>query len=882
MSIIARIVAGMRVLANRPRADADVADEIRHYLDQITAANIERGMSPHDARRAASIELGNTTVARERVRAVGWENTLETLLADLRVGVRRLRRAPAFTLVSAVTLALGIGASAAIVSAVYPVLFQSLPYKNAARIVTISDRSADGSPMPIAFGTYREVLQRSRSFDALAVLKPWQPTYVGGPEPERLSGQRVSASYFTALGVRPALGRGFTDDDDRISGPNVVLLSDGLWRRRFGADPAILGHDVRLDDDNEYLVIGVMPPRFENIMLASAEVWAPLQYNTALSPDSREWGHHLQMVGLTRAGTAIDDARRELNAIGRAPLPDFPRVPWASMSDGLLIQSLHDDVTGGIRPALLAVLGAVALLLAIACVNVTNLLLARGAQRRGELAMRAALGAERGRLIRQLLTESVLLAGLGGLLGVAVAWLGVQALVAASPPSLPRVGAIRIDGAVLGFALTLTMLIGLVVGMMPALQGSRDDLRVGLQQASRRTAGDHRTMRSVLVVVEVALALVLLVGAGLLLRSVQRLFAQPVGFDTSQVLTMQVQAVGRRLDNDTVRVAFFDQALAAARAVPGVTAAAFTQQLPLSGDFDSYGIRFEDSQNAKDDNAALRYAVTPDYFAAMRIPLIRGRLLDAHDTFGAPRSVLVNQAFANRRFTGRDAIGQRLKFGTDEGGWYTIVGIVGDVRQTSLAAGAEDAVYLTMPQWHWAERVATLVVKTGVDPASLVPSVKRAVWSVDRNQGITRIATMRDIVAASEASRRFVLMLFEAFALVALVLAATGLFGVLSGSVTERTREIGIRAALGASRANVLGLIVRQGMRMTVAGVVVGLGGAVLGTRLLSTLLFDVSNLDPVTYVAVALLLGLVSIVASGAPAWRAAAVDPATTLRSE
>jgi putative ABC transport system permease protein len=881
MSIIARIVAGMRVLANRPRADADVADEVRHYLDQTTAANIARGMSPHDARRAASIELGNATVARERVRAVGWENTLETLLADLRVGVRRLRRAPAFTLVSAITLALGIGASTAIFSAVYPVLFQSLPYKNAARIVTISDRSADGSPMPIAFGTYREVLQRSHSFDALAVLKPWQPTFVGDAEPERLSGQRVSASYFTALGVTPALGRGFTDDDDRISGPNVVLLSDGLWRRRFGADPAVVGRQVRLDD-NEYLVIGVMPPRFENIMLASAEVWAPLQYSTALTPDSREWGHHLQMVGLTRAGTAIGDARRELNAIGRAPLPDFPRVAWASMRDGLLIQSLHDDVTGGIRPALLAVLGAVALLLTIACVNVTNLLLARGAQRRGELAMRSALGAERVRLIRQLLTESVLLAGLGGLLGVAVAWVGVQALVAASPPSLPRVGAIRVDGAVLAFALTLTTVIGLVVGMMPALQGSRDDLRVGLQQGSRRTAGDHRTTRGVLVVVEVALALMLLVGAGLLLRSVQRLFAQPVGFDASQVLTMQVQAVGHRLDNDTMRVAFFDQALAAARAVPGVTAAAFTQQLPLSGDFERYGVRFGDSQNAKDDNAAQRYAVTPDYFAAMRIPLIRGRLLDAHDTFGAPRSVLVNQAFANRRFTGRDAIGQRLKFGTDEGGWYTIVGIVGDVRQTSLAAGAEDAVYLTMPQWHWVERVATLVVKTGVDPASLVPSVKRAIWSVDKNQGINRIATMRDIVAASEASRRFVLMLFEAFALVALVLAATGLFGVLSGSVTERMREIGVRAALGASRASILGLVVRQGMTMTVAGVVVGLGGAMLGARLLSTLLFDVSNLDPVTYVAVVLLLALVSIVASGVPAWRAAAVDPASTLRSD
>jgi len=515
-------------------------------------------------------------------------------------------------------------------------------------------------------------------------------------------------------------------------------------------------------------------------------------------------------------------------------------------------------------------------------VNVTNLLLARGAQRRGELAMRIALGAGRGRVVRQLLTESLLLAAIGGALGMILAQLGLHALVALSPPDLPRVGRIRLDGAVFGFALGLTTLIGLLIGLMPALHGAGEDLRIGLQQSSRRTSSNQRAMRGALVVAEVALAVVLLVCAGLLLRSLQRVFAVEVGFDPSHLLTMQVQESGPRFNSDSARYRFFEQALEAARRVPGVTAAAFTAQLPLSGDLDIYGVRFENEPDRKDDGAALRYAVTPGYFETMHIPLLRGRLLDAHDVAGAPRAVLINDSFARRRFPGQDPIGRRLQLGADDGLWYAIVGVVGDVKQASLAVGQADAVYVTPTQWHWVDQLMSLVVRSQRDAATLAPEIRRAIWSVDRDQPIVRVATMDELVARAAAERRFALILFEAFALSALLLAAIGIYGVLAGSVAERTREIGVRSALGATPADILGLVVRQGMTLTVFGVALGLGGAAGASQALVTLLFEISPLDAATYIGVVAMLTGVSALACWLPAWRAAGVDPSITLRAE
>jgi putative ABC transport system permease protein len=666
----------------------------------------------------------------------------------------------------------------------------------------------------------------------------------------------------------------------------VVILSDSSRRTHFGGDITIIGRNIKLNDDS-YNVIGVMPAGFENVLAPAAEFWSPLQYDAGniLVQQTREWGHHLRMVGRLRAGVSKDQARSDLDRIAHSRVPDFPRPAWASLEQGLIANSLQDDLAGGVKPALVAVLGAVFLVLLIACVNVTNLLLARGAQRRGEFAMRAALGAARMRLIRQLLTESLLLALLGGAFGILVAQLGVHALVALSPPELPRIGAIRLDGPVFFFALGITALVGLAMGLIPARYASRGELQLGIQQSSTRTAGGQQLTRRTLVVAEVAIALVLLISAGLLLRSLRHLFAIDPGFDSSHVLTMQVQESGHRYDDDAARARFFAQALEAVSRVPGVSTAAFTSQLPLSGDFESYGIQFQSDTNDQSE-AGLRYAVSPAYFEAMRIPLRRGRVLDEHDVAGAPQAVLLSESFAKRKFPGQDPLGQRVRVGPDIGRadhpWGTVVGVVGDVKQASLALSDTDAFYTATPQFSWVDRAQSLVIRTRGDAAALTPAIKNAIWSVDPDQPVVRVATMDSLLATSEAERRFVLILFEAFGLVALVLAAAGIYGVLAASVTERMREIGVRVAVGATRGNILALVVRQGMTLTAVGIVIGISGAALASRTLLSLLFGVSRLDPVTYLGVIALLAAVSVMACVVPAWRAAQVDPATTLRAE
>jgi putative ABC transport system permease protein len=808
------------------------------------------------------------------------------LFHDLRYALRQLRKNPGFTCTAIVILGLGIGASTAIFSAVNPILFEPLPYPHASRIMMIWYAADDGSRIPQTFHTYREVAERNRSFDAIAVMKPWQPTLTGADQPQRIDGQQVSASYFRSLGVVPVLGRDLQASDDVLHGPRVVIVSNGFWRRRFGGDPTIVGRQVRLDDDS-YIIIGVLPREFDNVLAPTAEVWSPLQYDTGniTSIETREWGHHLQMLGRLRAGVSIDQARSDLDWIAHTPVPEFPRPDWASLKRGFVANSLQEDVASGVKPALLAVLGAVTLLLMIACVNVTNLLLARGAQRRGEFAMRTALGALPSRVIRQLVTESLLLATLGGVCGMLVAGFGVRALVALSPPGLPRVNAIRFDGVVFAFAFAITALTGLAIGLIPALHSSWGDLHLGLQQSSRRTAGGQQLARRSLVVAEISLALVLLVSAGLLWRSLERLFATDPGFDASHVLSMQVQESGHQFDSDGARDRFFTQALEAVSQVPGVTAAAFTSQLPLSGDFESFGVQFQLDPNDNSE-AGLRYAVSPGYFEAMHIPLRRGRLLDEHDVAGAPQAILLSESFAKRKFPGQDPIGQRVRVGPDIGHadrpWGTIVGVVGDVKQASLALNASDAFYTTTTQYSWVDNVQSLVVRTHGDAAALTSAIEKAIWSVDKDQPIIRVATMSNLLDRSEAERRFVLILFEAFGLVALMLAATGIYGVLSGSVTERTREMGVRTALGATRGDILALVIRQGMTLTVIGIVIGIGGALAASQALVTLMFGVSRLDPVTYLGVVVLLGAISLIACGVPAWRAAQVDPAITLRAE
>jgi putative ABC transport system permease protein len=872
-------------LFSRSRMEQEIEDELHAHIEMRMEANQAAGMSPEDARRDALLRFGNPTVMKERAAGEDAALGLDSIWADLRFALRQLGRSPGFAWTSILILALGIGACTAIFSAVKPILLDPLPYPHANQIMMIWEMRGD-RPMDVTFGTFHGVTERSRSFDAMAVMKPWQPTMIATDRPERFEGQRVSADFFRTLGVSPLLGRDFDASDDRFQGPNLVILSDELWRRRFSGDRSIVGQQVRLDD-NLYTVVGVMPRSFENVLAPSAELWAPLQYDPSLPTDGREWGHHLRMVGRLREGVGREKARSELNVIlhtlGQINAKGYDSSGGAP--DGLMVNELQSDLTWDVRPALLAVIGAVFLVLLIACVNVTNLLLARGAQRQAEFAMRAALGAAQGRLVRQLLTESLLLALLGAFFGMVVAVAGVRAVVALSPPGLPRVGAIGVDGTVFLFALGLTTCIGVVVGLVPALQASRKDLHTGMQRSSRRTAGGRQWTRRILVVSEVSLAAVLLVSTGLLLRSMQHLFAVDPGFDASHLLTMQVQASGHRFDSDQARIRFFAQALERVRQVPGVISAGFTAQLPLSGDNDGYGVEFEGKNNPLGD-PAIRYAVTPGYIETMRIPLRRGRLLNEHDEAGAPVAVLINESFANLKFPGQDPIGRRVRVGLDVGHadrpWGTIVGVLGNVKQQSLAMGDENAFYISTAQWAWADNAQSLVVRTRGNAAALAPLIRDAVWSVDKDQPIVRLATMDNLLAASEAERHFVLMLFAAFALVGLVLAATGIYGVLAGSVSERTREIGVRSALGASRANILGLVIRQGMTLTVFGVLAGLSGAVVASHAIAALLFGVSRFDPVTYVGVAALLIGVSAIACFVPAHRAAWVNPVEALRAE
>jgi putative ABC transport system permease protein len=856
--------------------------ELDFHLEQHASELIARGIAPAEARRQARMALGGPEQMKEECRDARGTLWLDDLWQDFYFALRSLRQRPGFAIVAVITLALGIGASTAIFSAVNPILFQSLPYPRAGQIMMIWEMRKDGDYNSPSFAMYRKLGERTRSFESLAVMQRWRPTMTGAAEPERLNGQHVSADYFRVLGVKPAIGRDFESSDDRYRGPKVVILSNVLWHQRLGGDHAIVGRQITLDDTT-YTIVGVMPAGFDNVLAPSAGIWSPQQFDASLPPQGQEWAHNVSLAGRLRPGIGRDQGRRESDAILRALATELP--PSYGVPAGLAVNSLQNDVTGGIRPALLAVLGAVVLVLLIACVNVMNLLLARGAQRQSEFAMRAALGAGRMRVIRQLLTESLVLAVLGGALGMLIAQNGIAALIALGPSELPRANAIGISGAVFAFALGVTSLVGILIGLVPALRAYQGDLNIALRGSGRSTVGSHQRTRRTLVVAEVALALVLLISAGLLLRSFERLFSVAPGFTESGLFTMQVQAKsGLRFADDNATRRFFSQALAAASQVPGVTAAAFTSLLPLSGDSDEYGAHFPalPSGQPAESLSVYRYGVSPGYFETMRIPLRRGRFLNARDSGSAPAAVVISESLARHRFGNTDPVGQQLGLGPEAASANTIVGVVGDVRQTSLASGQADAVYSAAAQGWFADSVMTLVFRAQGDASSLVPSLKKAIWSVDKDQPITRIASMDTLAAGLEARRHFALIVFEAFALAALVLAATGIYGVLSGNVNERMREIGLRSALGASRGDIIAMVVRQAMTLTGFGVLAGIAGAVAASRALVTLLFGISRLDPVTYLGVIALLSAVAMVACWVPAARAARVDPNVTLRME
>ena len=881
MSLWRQLSHGVRALIGGRAADREVDEELASFLDE-SAAELERdGVAPEEARRIARLRAGNPLAMREEVRASGWEHLVETAVADVRYGLRRLRRNPGFSLVTIATLAIGIGSATAIVSVALPVFVRTLPFPHADRIQTIWDQSDDRTRAEIAFGTFVELQERSVTFDSMAVSRSWQPTLSGGFTPERLEGRGISAGYFRVFGVSPRIGRGFTAAEDVPNAPPVVILSDRIWRRRFDADPQIVGKPVTLDG-NAYSVIGVLPASFEHRLMPQVDVFRAIQYDRTLpSTQGREWGHHLRMFGRLREGVTEAAALAELQQIARDPIARFARPPWASMRRGVMLDPLHNALTDEAKPVMLAVAAAAALLLSIACVNVSNLLLARNAQRRAEFAMRTALGAGRWRLMRQLLTETLVLAALGGMGGILIGQACLSGLAVLGADVLPQSGA-ALESPMLSIAVAVTVAVGLLVGFAPAF--SNADLKGGVPQGAWQAASSHHRTRRSLVVAEIAFALVLLVGAGLLFRSLQHLFAISPGFDDRNVLTLQVQVAGPRFRDPAAIHRFFQQALDEVRRVPSVAEAALTTQLPLSGDSDIYGLQFESSsaQQMATDGAAFRYAVSPGYFEAMRIPLRRGRLLSEQDREGSPLAVVISESFAAARFPNTDPIGERVHIGPTNRPWFTIVGIVSDVKQVSLESDQFNAVYVTPEQWHFADQARWFVIKSNGDAAAMAPAVQSAIWSVDKDQPIVRVALMSRWVEATAGARRFAMVLFEAFGLAALLLTAIGIYGVVAGGVNDRIREIGVRTALGASREQILGMILKQGVLLSIAGVVIGLAVAAMASRGLTTLLFGVSPLDPASYLAVVAMLITAAALASWLPAWRASRVDPSVTLRAE
>jgi putative ABC transport system permease protein len=877
MSLWRRVRRGLADLADRAPRDRDTADEVAHFRDQLIAEGEARGLTPDEARREASLELGGETQLRETVRGYGWERAVASVLEDLRHAWRGLRSDRLFSAVAIGTVAIGIGAATAIVSAVRPVLFDALPYPEPERVRAIVETAIDGGRNPGTFGMYRALEERTRSFASLAVFAGWSPALTGEAAPERLVGQRVSASYFRVLGVTPALGRDLLESDDRSGSAPVAIISHGLWRRHFAPDPAVLGRTLRLDDV-DVPVVGVMPPGFENAMEPRAEVWTTLRYDLA---EGRAWGHHLQTLGRLRGGVSAEAAEAELNTVGASVIADL-NPPTYGATPRWSAPSVHDDLTRDVRPAFIAVLVAVGAVLLLAGVNVTNLLLVRGSRRREEFALRAALGASRSRLIRQLTTESLLLAALGGMLGVTLAVAGVRALVAAAPGGLPRVHAIAVDWPTLAVATVLTAVTGILVGVVPAMQHSAQDHLAMDLSAARTTGGRRRTLRSALVASQVALALVLLVGSGLLLRSMQRLFAISPGFDARGVVTLQLQLSPRRYGEEGSARRFFDAVLEAVRSVPGVTEAAFTSQLPMSGDNDAYGVTPESPSEraAQDRRDTFRYAVSPGYLELMEIPLRAGRLLDGKDRTGGLPAVVVNESFARRFLGAGDPIGRRLWIGPTDGQPFTVVGVVGDVKQLSLAGEVPDAVYTTAAQWRFDDLAMSLVVRGTTDAEVLIPAVRQAIWSVDRDQPVGRIATMDALLAATAAERRFILLLFEGFAAAALVLTMAGIYGMMAGLVAERTREIGLRRAVGATGAHVAGLVFRHGARVTGIGIAAGIAAAVLGGRLMRAMLYGVAFVDVITYAAVVLMIAVMAAAACAVPAWRASGIEPGKVLQ--
>jgi putative ABC transport system permease protein len=812
---------------------------------------------------------------------------MNNLFKDMSYGLRSLVKHPGFTAIAVITLALGIGANTAMFSVINAVLLRPLPYHEPDRLVTIWEESPQRGfyEMPVSFANSREWVEQNHTFEQISLYTFTNLNLTGTGDPSRLAALRCSANLFSLVGATPMLGRTFLPEEDKEKANRVVMLSNALWKTRFGSDLEIVGKSLALDNQS-YTVVGVMPASFQfpvGFGYLGKVLSDPIDVYVPLAPAGREAARgnfSFFAIGRLRRGVKIEQARAEMTAIERRLEQQYPDT---NTGIGISLISTQEQTVKGIRTALLVLLGAVAFLLLIACANIANLLLARAASRQKEIAIRTALGASRMSVLRLLLTESLMLSLAGGALGLLLAVWGTAALVALAPDNIPRLNEVGVDARVFSFTLAISVITGIFFGLIPTLQASQSDLNEALKEGSRGSMGSAaaKRMRGALVSVEVALSLVLLIGAGLMVKSFLRLQQENPGFNPDRVLAVNLSLPRSTYPEDRQQAAFFQEALDHLRSLPGVTSAAATTGLPLTLDINGSDFRIEGRPEPEAGKEMIinTRAVSPDYFKTLGINLTKGRDFSNRDTSDAPATAIINADLARLYFPGEDPLGKRITFDDGES-WMSIVGVIGDVKQLGLDSNAKPEVYF--PYLQAASPEMSVVVRTTADPLNLTAAVKSEIQKIDKDLPVGDSETMQQLLAMSISGRRFNMLLLTVFAVVALALAVVGIYGVMSYAVTQRTQEIGVRMALGARAIDVLKLVLKNGMSLALIGVAIGLAGAFALTRLLASLLFQVTPTDKATFAGVAVSLIVVALLACYIPARRATKVDPLVALRNE
>ena len=892
----AEIRARIAELGLPPVREAEIVEEFSQHLTDEYEAAINRGASEEEARHAVFEELNASDFLSRELKRVerrapanavvpGREgNLFADIGQDLRYGLRTLIKNPGFTIVAVIALALGIGANSAIFSVVNAVLLRPLPYKNPDQLVVIWENATHlgfpkDTPSPANFLDWR---QQSSLFEGMAAFAERSFNLTGVGEPERLDGRRVSANLFEMLGVKPIVGRTFVPQEDR-PGTKVVLLNEGLWKRRFGGDPAVVGRAVNLNGE-PYTVVGVLP---QTVRLPTSgnwrdQVWVPLAFPSEEA--ASRGAHYLEVIARMKPGMTLPKAQAEMDTIAARLAQQYPDF---NARRGAVVTPLHEEIVGKMKSPLLILLGAVAFVLLIACANVANLLLARAAVRQKEIALRLALGANRARLTKQLLVESVLLSLVGGLVGLGAAYFGLNVLTRFIPRDVAQADTITIDAKVLLFTLAVAVVTGLIFGLAPATQASHFNLNETLKEGGRDSGAGVRgkRLRNSLVIAEVATSFILLVGAGLLINSFVHLRTLDPGFRADHLLTLNVDLSEVKYPDTQRRTAFFEEVTRRVQTLPGVQSVAVAGNLPFTYNGDSTSIAVEGIPDPPIDQwpDVIYRTIGPGYLATMGIPLVRGRDFNDQDTLDTTPVVVISEKTAKHYWPNEEPIGKRLKTGatTSNIPWRTVIGVVKDVRQNDFIAEPKMQMYFSYRQVK--DLVANaLVVRTLADPLSLATSVRNTIWAVDKDQPVANIDSMEHIVAGAVARQRFSMLLLAIFAGLALVLAAVGIYGVMSYSVAQQTREIGIRIALGAQRGDVLRMTVKEGLKLVGVGLLIGLISAFVLTRVMESLLFGISATDPVTFGIICVVLLIVATLASYIPALRAATVDPMVALRAQ